>query len=312
VDRVRVKLRALTSIVLCLGLQLLCMPGLVSAQTDGLPERVQILPDEDAGATLCGDVEVTWNIVRSVDFLSPGLGTLTATASDGTPIFDLAQALNPGEDVIPLWCGDLLGDGSQALGYETFSGGLHCCFSATVLRLTPGAPHLLDVDLGNGGLVLPAQLDGSGALELPATSDVFAFFDDLSFAASPFMPLVFAFDGSAYLEATRQFPDRIRAEVAQTEAELTDLLRRGEPPELAFEGQKGLALRLYGLHVLLGDAARALPAIQARVPPPVAEWLAANAQAARDALAQVYALPGAAVDLQLRETQSAIASETPR
>src|SRR5262245_27964396 len=162
---------------------LLCVPGVVLAQTEGLADAdaVQLLADEDAGSTLCGDVEVTWSILTSVDFRTPGSATLTASAADGTPIFELELALGPGERLIPLWCGDLLGDGSQALGYETFSGGAHCCFSATVVRLTPGALPLLDVELNNGGLRLPAQLDGSGALELPATSDVLAYFDGLSF-----------------------------------------------------------------------------------------------------------------------------------
>jgi hypothetical protein len=280
-----------------LGLSLLCMPCAAFAQADAVPDAVQLLPQEDAGATQCGDVLVRWSSVRSNDFRVPGSATLTANAADGELLFNLALTLDPGEGLIPLWCGDLLGDGSQVLGYETFSGGAHCCFSATVVRLTPGAPHLLDVDLGNGGLVLPAQLDG-GALELPATSDVFANFDGLSFAASPFMPLVFAYDGSTYVEATQLFPDRIRAEVAQAELELAEAVQRGvpvgEPAQFAYDEQKSIALRLFGLHVLLGDADTALPTILASTPQPVAAWLAANAQAAKAKLAQVYGLPGAA------------------
>jgi hypothetical protein len=190
--------------------------------------------------------------------------------------------------------GTVLGDGSQVLALETFSGGAHCCFTASLVLLQPGGAHVLDADLGNGGLVQPAQLDDGGPLELPAASDVFAYFDDLSFAASPFMPLVFAFDGTRYVEATRQFPDRITEAIAQAEADLSAAVARRPPaqipPQLAFQEQESVALRLYGLHVLLGDADAALPLIQAQVSPPAASWLAANAPAALDAMAQRYNL----------------------
>src|SRR6202035_434299 len=127
-----------------------------------------------------------------------------------------------------------------------------CCFTASLIMLQPGGPHLLDADLGNGGLVQPVQLDGSGPLELPAACDVFAYFDDLSFAASPFMPLVFTYDGTAYVEATRQFPDRITDEITRAESDLSVAVARRVPaqvpPQLVFQEQESVALRLYGLH----------------------------------------------------------------
>jgi hypothetical protein len=260
---------------------------------------VQQLPFEDTGSARCGQHTLQWANQPSQNFQTPGSATLQATAPDGQLIVDQSWPLAPGEKIIPLWCGDLLGDGGQVLAFESFSGGAHCCFTATVLALEPGAPHLLEVELGNGGLIQPRQLDGAGPIELPATSDVFAYFDDLSFAASPFLPLVFAYDGSQYVEATRQFPDLLSEQIAQTEAELADAVARQVPAPTAsrfdFQGQEGIALRLYALHVLLGDADQALPEIQAHVSAPVAVWLRSNAPAALDALGQVYDLGGDAL-----------------
>jgi hypothetical protein len=260
---------------------------------------VEPLPIEDNGSAACGRYLVRWQNQSPPNFQTPGSATLQATAPSGQLIVDLSWPLAPGEKVIPLWCGDLLGDGRQALGYELFSGGAHCCFTATVVLLEPGAPHLLDAELGNGGLVQPTQVDGSGPIELPATSDVFAYFDDLSFAASPFLPLVFAYDGNRYIEATRQFPDLISGQLAQAEADLQSAVARQVPAspssQFAYQEQESTALRLYALHVLLGDADQSLPGIQTQVSPPVAAWLTANQQAALDALGQVYSLEGDAV-----------------
>jgi hypothetical protein len=253
---------------------------------------VEPLPMEDNGSAACGRYQVRWQNQLPPNFQTPGSATLQATAPSGQLIVDLSWPLAPGEKVIPLWCGDLLGDGRQAVGFELFSGGAHCCFTASVVLLEPGGPHLLDAELGNGGLVQPTQLDGSGPIELPAASDVLAYFDDLSFAASPFLPLVFAYDGSQYVEATRQFPDLLSGQLAQAEADLENAIARQVPApptsQFAYQEQESMALRLYALHVLLGDGDQALPGILAQVSPPVAAWLTANQQAALDALGQVY------------------------
>jgi hypothetical protein len=261
---------------------------------DSDPAALQMLSGADSGSALCGPYRVSWNNTPSRDFSRPGSAMLRATSADGRLTFDLSRPLSGGERVIPLWCGDILGDGSQTLAFEVFSGGAHCCFSATLVQLEPGARHLLDADLGNGGLVQPRQLDSGGPLELPAASDVFAYFGDLSFAASPFLPLVFAYDGTHYVEATSQFPDLVMAELEQADADLLEAVEQpvaaNEPPQFAYQEQESVALRLFGLHVLLRDADQGLPGIASRVSKPVAAWLEANAPAAMDALAQRYNL----------------------
>jgi hypothetical protein len=258
------------------------------------PAAIEPLPGDDRGSGQCGAYLVSWNNVRSFNVATPGSVTLRATDSEGSVVVDLSHPLSVAEKVIPRWCGDILGDGTQALGLEDFSGGAHCCFSASVVLLQPGGRHLLDVDLGNGGLGRPEQLEHDGPLQLPADSDVFAYFDDLSFAASPFLPQVFAYDGVEYVESTRKFPDMLHADVQRAEADLTEAVARPVPAQVprqfSYQEQKSIALRLYGLHVLLGDAEQALPGIEAHVAPPVASWLAAQAAEAADLMAERYNL----------------------
>jgi hypothetical protein len=265
---------------------------LASAFGQADPTAVQGIPRADAGSVQCGPDLVTWNNQVSFTAGISGSATLRATTPEGAVLLDMHTPLTPGARLTPLWCGDLLGDGSQELGLETFSGGAHCCFGVSVLALGPGARHLLDVDLGNGGLGQPRQLTDDGPLQLVGSSDVFAYFNDLSFAASPFMPLIFAYDGAQYVEATRQFPDLLSAEIDSADAALADAVARpasdNTPPQLVFQEQQSIALRLYGLHLLLGDADTALPQLESRLSPPAAAWLASNATAAAEAIASVY------------------------
>jgi hypothetical protein len=134
----------------------------------------------------------------------------------------------------------------------------------------------------------PAQIDDDAALELVGSSDVFAYFADLSFAASPYLPLVFDEDHESYEEATRMFPDRVRADRQAAETELDSVLR---DPDATFEDAAGLALQAYGDDVLLGDHVAGLRALLLRLRaadrPDVASWLDEHA---RDAQVLVDAL----------------------
>jgi hypothetical protein len=112
---------------------------------DADPGALQMLSG-DSGSAHCGQFDVTWTETRSFDVRVPGAAALTVTGTDRQPLIDLSQSLRAGEKIIPLWCGDVLGDGSQALAVETFSGGAHCCFSVSVILLQPGGPHLLAAD----------------------------------------------------------------------------------------------------------------------------------------------------------------------
>jgi hypothetical protein len=84
------------------------------------------------------------------------------------------------------------------------------------------------------------------------------------------------------------------SEIDQAQTDLSDAVARpipaDAPPAFAYQDQESVALRLFALHVLLGDADQALPNIQSSVAQPVADWLTVNAPLARDAMATRYNL----------------------
>jgi hypothetical protein len=176
-------------------------------------------------------------------------------------VSELTQDLYFGEWLIPLWCGDILDDGSQALAYETFSGGAHCCFSAIVALLDSSGRHLLERRLGNSPLGPPQQLGTGRSLQLVADADVFAYFGDLSFVNSPYLPLIFVYDGSNYVEADATLP-AIKAKLTPAAAAWLDAH--------AAEARQALA-QVYNLAEVAGvqavpDAAGAVPRLTTGAP----------------------------------------------
>ena len=121
-----------------LGLVLMVLPSPTRAQAaDADAAAIQMLQGDAAtGSATCGAYDLRWSSAVSFDARTPGTVTLRATASDGTAVFDLSRSLSPFERVIPLWCGDALGDGSQLVAYTTYSGGAHCCSTARVALST--------------------------------------------------------------------------------------------------------------------------------------------------------------------------------
>jgi hypothetical protein len=257
----------------------LVLPGVVNAD-----QPVQSI-DPSAGSAACGSVNVTWSTPDFSPSLDPQTVTIHATDAAGNAVFDVSQETRGPESLGPVWCGDLLGDGRQVLNYAEFSGGAHCCFSGSVVLLDGSGQHLLDWGLGSFGLELPQQLDGSGALEIPGVSPLFSYYGDLSFVSSPTMPVVYAYDGNKYTEATARFPSYFAPELAQAEADVA----RFKPGQ----DQESAALKVYALHLLLGDGDKALASLNSRVAPVTQNWLASHAAEVRDKMAQAYTLPGA-------------------
>jgi hypothetical protein len=243
--------------------------------------------DASSGSAACGSVNVTWSTPSFSSSLDPRTVAIHATDAAGNTVFDVSQETRVLESLGPVWCGDLLGDGRQVLNYAEFSGGAHCCFSGSVVLLDGSGQHLLDWGLGSFGLESPQQLDGSGALEIPGVSPLFSYYGDLSFVSSPTMPVVYAYDGRRYTDATARFPSYFMPELAQAEADVA----RFKPGQ----DQEGAALKVYALHLLLGDGDKALAGLQGRVAPATRTWLAAHAAEVRDRMAQAYTLPGASV-----------------
>jgi hypothetical protein len=257
------------------------------AAADPDPAAIQMLGTDRNGSATCGSLTLTWS---SPSLALPGQPvdtSIRAVDPAGQTITDLHDMLDMGDAYFaPVWCGDILGDGNQVLRYFTSTGGAHCCNTEHLVLLDGSGRHLLDRPFGDGGLTMPVQLDGTGPLELPAVQ-ILSYFGGLSFVSSPKVPLVFAYNGSSYVEATRQFPSVIAEAVSTTDADLNRV--RGQ----SADAQEEPAMQLYALHVLLGDADKVLPSIKSRLSPSAAAWMDAHAAEARDVVANVYSLPGA-------------------
>jgi hypothetical protein len=199
------------------------------------------------GEAQCGDFTVTWsNTAPGSD--ERGEADLLVTTADGNVVERLVREAEGVMALTPNWCGDILGDGSVVLSFDSFSGGAHCCFTTTIVQLGDTPRTLLQGDFGNGGGFMPDQLDGEGPLELTGSSDLFAYFDDLPYAASPFLPLVLAYDGERYAQATPRFRPFLDERLYESLEYLDQVVATDEPPQV----QQGAALGALGVYTLLG------------------------------------------------------------
>jgi len=144
---------------------------------------------------------------------------------------------------------DLDADGVEDVIVFHFTGGAHCCSEYLVFSEGPSGIQLDDwFSLGNGGVVGVEDLDGDGVPELDAWDDRLAYFTDLSYAASPSLPLVLCRTGEGtYTDCTILFPDRMQAAADAFEAALSDAVQR----QASDEEKRSAALGLVTAHLLL-------------------------------------------------------------
>ncbi|HWG85973.1 MAG TPA: hypothetical protein VNT60_10900, partial [Deinococcales bacterium] len=124
--------------------------------------------------------------------------TLSGPAGTVTRVEDAGVELS--------FCQDITNDGHPEALIGTFSGGAHCCFTQHLWSLAPQPRKLLELHTGDAPTMTPRQLDGRGPLELVTYDGRFAYAYGLSFAASPFLPVVYSLKGGRYVNDTRSFP----------------------------------------------------------------------------------------------------------
>lgn len=229
----------------------------------GAPDAsaVEEFSGESTGKGKCGDFELEW--------VSPELGgegppaTLTARAGEERALD--VNGRDEIEQLTPIWCGDVTGDGRVEFAHLAFSGGAHCCWRLRIDTLD--GPTLLDRDLGNSGDAKPEQLDGKGPLEIVSSSDILAYFD-LPYVASPFLPLAFAYRNGRYVEATADFPAHIRGGLENAWDRLAQAMEEEFP-----EAAQGAALGVFGHYVLLDQPDEGLEQITTRGSDELARWV---------------------------------------
>jgi hypothetical protein len=169
---------------------------------------------------------------------------------------------------------DLTGEGTPDLWLSTFSGGAHCCSTDYFFTREGGLRNLLIFDGRNGGINAIKDLNGDGRPEILAGSDVLAYFADLPYAASPWMPMVIGWEGERYVDQTRRYPDRPRKQGLEYRGDLQKAL--GQKGELAEQSRRMGAAGYYANALVAGEGTAARAWILQHAPATTRGWLQRN------------------------------------
>jgi len=235
---------------------------------------------------------VVYSPIWSVQVVGEG-GRFQAVASDGRQRLVLATSRLSPEELGEQWelaaSVDLDGEGQEEAIVLHYTGGAHCCFEYHVLDSTAeGIVVLQTFSLGNGSLGRVQDITGDGVPEAMAADDRLAYFDDLPFAASPFLPLVLCWQGGAFVDCTEDFPGLLRMQAQEALGELS-AGEGGAKPDLE---RLGTALKVAALYARLGQLEEGIARIAAACPS-CADWIEGYRQELLDALARPipYAAP---------------------
>jgi hypothetical protein len=123
---------------------------------------------------------------------------------------------------------DVNADGVDDAIVTHFTGGAHCCFEYLIFSEAPEGIRLDDwFSIGNANITDVVDLDGDGIPELQTYDDRLAYFPDLCYACSPFLPLVLCRSvQDVYYDCTPQFPELLEAAAEEFEGRLRDAVQQ--------------------------------------------------------------------------------------
>jgi hypothetical protein len=159
----------------------------------------------------------------------------------------------------------------------------HCCHTEYYFTREGGLRNLLIFDGRNSGISALKDLNGDGRPELLAGSDVLAYFDDLSFAASPEIQMVIGWNGTRYVDQTRRYPEPSRQLAREYRVTFRAAVERhGRQAE---EARRSAAAGYYGNAVAIGEGAAARRWLLSHAPRTTRRWLLREEAALRRAVA---------------------------
>jgi len=168
-----------------------------------------------------------WTVIKQ-----PSDGQMQILVGDGISTYIMAT-VDPQWTQLESWdvefVADLNADGMDEAIVTHYTGGAHCCFEYWIFHEGPSAIQFDDAfSLTNGAIGAVQDLDGDGVPEMDGSDDRLAYFPDLSFADSPFLPLILCrtADG-AYSDCTSQFPQRLQESAQDYEQALSEAVQRG-------------------------------------------------------------------------------------
>ena len=164
-----------------------------------------------------------------------------------------------------------------------YTGGGACCTEYLVVRSVIDGVELLDwFSLGNGGLSEARDVSGDGRVEFVGTDDRLTYLPEISYAASPTLPLLLCPGPDLrFFDCTAQYPDLLTAAADQFAASLLQAVGDDPPSETTL----GIAAGLYGAYVRLGRPGEGTARIATTCPACVV-WLAGHADQIDAALAE--------------------------
>jgi hypothetical protein len=147
---------------------------------------------------------------------------------------------------------DLDADGEPEVLVDLYTGGAHCCATALIWFYDGSRYRRRVLGLGDQGYRLK-DLDADRRPEIITADDRFAY-AFTAFAYSWFPPLVYDWRDHGFVDVTRRFPDRIRADLAAIRKLLPRARREGDP--------RGLVAAYVADEYLLGRAKAARAYLQ--------------------------------------------------
>lgn len=193
----------------------------------------------------------TWTI-----FQLSSAGQVQIVLEDGLNAYTVAS-VDPETVRFEKWdiafVADVNADGLDDAIVNHFTGGAHCCFEYLIFSEAPEGIHLDDwFSLGNAIITDVVDLDGDGVPELQTRDDRLAYFPDLCYACSPFLPLVLCRSvQDVYYDCTPQFPELLEAAAEEFEGRLRDAVQ--QQLEEYEKRSSALGLRASYLRIGLGE-----------------------------------------------------------
>jgi hypothetical protein len=179
-------------------------------------------------------------------------GQVQIVLEDGLNAYTIAS-LDPGMAQSVRWeiafVADVNADDLDDVIVEYWTGGAHCCFVYLIFSVGPSGIQLIDsFSLENAVIRAVKDLDGDGMPELETSDDRLAYFPGLSFADSPFLPLVLCRSAQhIYYDCTPHFPEVLEGSAEEVEGRLRDVVQR----QLPEEAKRSLALGLLATYLRL-------------------------------------------------------------
>jgi hypothetical protein len=246
----------------------------------GLTANVKTISSGQAelsGRRTSGEYKVRWNNPRAE---AVGAARVTADSERKVRVLDLKGS--SGEQLVPIWCGDIDADGRVEVGIQHYGEGDCCRYIAHVVTL--GGPTLLKMSGVDLTRSQPDQLDRTTPMEIVADWEAFAFDAYLPTGGLMRMPIVLSYREGKYVEQTRPFRAAIRESLNITRGFLDeDLSRSKDSAEV-----KTLALGVYGHYVLLGEAERGLRTLSVILTDDTMSWVRAHSDELATRIDETY------------------------